>query len=251
MSENKTKPSELSIDSFLQSVSPQRQQESQVLIEMMQTISDEPAVMWGPSIIGFGSYHYKYETGREGDMPMIGFSPRKASLTIYIYDGFHEYGDLLDQLGKHKTSVSCLYITKLTDISLPVLQEIVQRSYAHMLQRSTHQSPGWKSVDDYLDSLQGEQKQRIEQIRALVAAIIPDGEEAISYQIPTMKLQGKNVVHYAAHKDHVSIYPIPKNMDEQLKPYIRGKGTLWFGMKEQLPTELLQAIVKALLNQRS
>ena len=250
MTENKTKPTDVSIDSFLQTVSPQRQQESQTLIMMMQAISAESAVMWGPSIIGFGSYHYKYETGREGDMPAIGFSPRKANITIYISDGFHNYGELLDKLGKHKTSVACLYINKLADIDLDVLHSIMQRSYAHVTKGEQEHSIGWKSVDDYIGSLRGQQQERIEQIRMLVRELIPDGEEVISYQIPTMKHNGKNIVHYAAYKDHLSVYPIPKAMDDQLKSYMRGKGTLWFAMDQELPVELLREIVKALLKQR-
>ena len=92
--------------------------------------------MWGPSIVGFGSVHYKYDSGREGDMGLTGFSPRKANLTLYITDGFDKYGDLLARLGKHKTSVSCLYINKLADVDQDVLRELVRRSVEHT--RATH-----------------------------------------------------------------------------------------------------------------
>lgn len=129
MTENKTKPTDVTVETFLRSVSEQRQQESKQLIAMMQKISGQPPVMWGPSIIGFGSHHYKYASGREGDIPAIGFSPRKASLTIYIYDGFGKYDKQLAILGKHKTSVSCLYINKLSDVDMGALEKIVQLSY--------------------------------------------------------------------------------------------------------------------------
>jgi len=128
VAENKTKPTNVDVETFLDSVSAQRQRESRQLIAIMQGISDRSAVMWGPSIIGFGSYHYKYASGREGDMPVIGFSPRKASLTIYIYSGLDDYGDLLEALGKHKTSASCLYINKLDDVDLGALEKIIRRS---------------------------------------------------------------------------------------------------------------------------
>ncbi len=91
----------------------------------------EPA-MWGTSIVGFGSYHYKYESGREGDMPLVGFSPRKQNLTLYIMDGFEGYDRLLGKLGKHSTGKSCLYINKLEDVDLDVLRELVASSYKHM-----------------------------------------------------------------------------------------------------------------------
>ena len=104
MADNSMKPTEMSVETFLESVSEKRHAESRILIDMMQEISSEQPVMWGPSIIGFGAYHYKYDTGREGDMPMIGFSPRKQAITVYIADGFDSYGPLLDTLGRHTTS---------------------------------------------------------------------------------------------------------------------------------------------------
>ena len=98
----------------------------------MEDITGEQAVMWGPSIVGFGLYHYKYASGREGDFMRCGFSPRKQDLTVYIMSGFKEYGDLLSKLGKHKTSVSCLYLKKLADVDLAVLREMIERSVAYM-----------------------------------------------------------------------------------------------------------------------
>ena len=130
MSDNKTKPTDISVADFLAIVSEQRTHEARTIISIMARISGQPATMWGPSIIGFGSVHYKYATGHEGDMPILGFSPRKASLTIYFMEGFADrYEDALQRLGKHKTSKACLYITKLSNIDLAVLTEMLEASY--------------------------------------------------------------------------------------------------------------------------
>ena len=128
MSDNKTKPTNVDVETFLQSVSESRRDDAHKLIAMMREISGESPVMWGPSIIGFGSEHYKYASGREGDMPHLGFSPRKASLTIYFNRGFDSQNELLEKLGKFKTSVSCLYINKLTDVDLDVLREMLEKA---------------------------------------------------------------------------------------------------------------------------
>jgi hypothetical protein len=132
MSENKTQPTTVSVDYFLETVSPVRQQEAKTLIAIMQEITGLPPVLWGPSIIGFGTQHYKYETGREGDMPQLAFSPRKAALTVY-FEGFDSYGEQLAKLGKHKSSVACLYLTKLADADLSVLREMLELSYQRSL----------------------------------------------------------------------------------------------------------------------
>ena len=132
MSENKTKPTDQDVIDFLNDVEHKtRRQDGFTLLEMMQEITGEEAVMWG-SIIGFGSYHYKYESGREGDMPLIGFSPRKQSMTLYIMPGFDDYEDLLGKLGKHKIGKACLYVNKLADVDADVLRKLIKRSYTHM-----------------------------------------------------------------------------------------------------------------------
>jgi len=94
----------------------------------MEKITGEPAKMWGPSIIGFGTYHYKYATGREGDFLTTGFSPRKPELTLYIMSGFSKYDELMNKLGKYKTGKSCLYVKKLEDLNLEVLTELIETS---------------------------------------------------------------------------------------------------------------------------
>ncbi len=129
MSDLKTKPTNASVDEFLNSVEhPQRREDGFELLRMMKEITKEEPTMWGPSIVGFGSYHYKYESGREGEMPITGFSPRKKSLTVYIMSGFEKYQHLLEKLGKHKTGKSCLYINKLEDVDRVVLKEIIRKS---------------------------------------------------------------------------------------------------------------------------
>ena len=129
MSEPKTRPTKVKVVDFLDAVEhPQRKADGYELLRIMREITKEEPVMWGPSIVGFGTYHYKYESGREGDMPITGFSPRKQSLSLYIMSGFDEYEDLLGKLGKHKVGKSCLYINKLTDVDISVLKELIRKS---------------------------------------------------------------------------------------------------------------------------
>ena len=129
MAELKTKPTEDDVDAFLATIDDeQKRTDCLVLRKFFEDITGAPAKMWGSSIIGFDTYHYKYKSGREGDWMVAGFSPRKASLTLYIMDGYDTYQDLLAKLGKHTTAKSCLYIKRLDDIDLSVLRELVTRS---------------------------------------------------------------------------------------------------------------------------
>ena len=130
MAETKTKPTEVSVDTFLDQVKhPVRRADGRTVRAMVERATGEPAVMWGRSIIGFGSYHYRYATGHEGDACRIGFSPRSANLVLYV-GGFPGYEALLARLGKHKSSKACLYINKLADVDLEVLEEIVRQTWA-------------------------------------------------------------------------------------------------------------------------
>ncbi len=134
MSENKTRPTSVSVDDFIAAIeNPRRRADALSALEMFKEITGLPPVMWGPSIIGFGSYHYVYETGREGNMPLAGFSPRKANMTFYVGDAFDGAEALYAMLGKHRKSVACLYVTKLDEVDLDVLREIVTRQ---MVKRS-------------------------------------------------------------------------------------------------------------------
>ena len=133
MAENKTRPTDQDVEDFLDSVEHDiRRQDGFAVLEMMKEETGEEPVMWGSSIIGFGSYHYRYESGREGDMPMVGFSPRKQSMTLYVLGDFAQLEELLDDLGKHKTSKACLYVNKLADVDEAVLRKLIKRSYEHM-----------------------------------------------------------------------------------------------------------------------
>ena len=126
MTELKTRPNDKSVIEFLNKVENKRRREDSFeVLKLMKEVTQEEPIMWGDSIIGFGSYHYKYASGREADWLQIGFSPRKQSLTLYIMDGFDKYEELLGKLGKHKLGKSCLYINKLDDVSIPVLKEIM------------------------------------------------------------------------------------------------------------------------------
>ena len=127
--EIKTKVNDASVEGFLNSVEDdQKRKDSFEIIKMMKQATKEEPKMWGPAIIGFGSYHYKYESGREGDMPIIGFSPRKQSLTLYVGLGDDSENPLLKKLGKYTTSKACLYIKKLADVDRTVLQELINES---------------------------------------------------------------------------------------------------------------------------
>ena len=129
MSEAKTKPAGASVDEFLAAVSDDRKREDNIQVcKMMTEITDEQSQMWGPSIVGFGSYHYVCATGHSGDAPLTGFSPRKANLTLYIMLGFDGYDALMAKLGKHTTSKSCLYIKRLSDVDQDVLGELIGQS---------------------------------------------------------------------------------------------------------------------------
>lgn len=129
MAETKTKPTIVSVDDFLDGVAhPVRRADGKALRELMERVTGEPATMLGPSIIGFGSYHYRYASGHEGDMCRVGYSPRSANLVLYV-GGFPEYEELLARLGKHKRSKACLYLNKLADVDAAVLAAIVRQTY--------------------------------------------------------------------------------------------------------------------------
>ena len=126
-SENKTKLTNGSVDDFLTSVEhPVRRADGLQLREIFDHITGFEPKMWGPTIVGYGRYHYKYESGREGDFLVTGFSPRKANLSLYIMPGYSDHSKILERLGKHKTGRACLYINKLADIDLEVLKELIQ-----------------------------------------------------------------------------------------------------------------------------
>jgi len=131
MADNKTRPTKLSVAAFIDAITDStRRADAKALVRLMQNAAVEKPKMWGPSIIGFGSYHYKYDSGREGDMPLIGFSPRKAATVLYNMIGSSDSKDLLPKLGKHTTGKGCLYIKKLTDVDQQVLETLIAKSLA-------------------------------------------------------------------------------------------------------------------------
>jgi hypothetical protein len=135
MAELKTQKTRASVAKFLASIEDEkRRKDSRVVLKMMKEITGDKPKMWGPAIIGFGSYHYTYASGREGDWFLTGFSPRKQALTLYIMSGFSKYDALLKKLGKFKTGKACLYIKKLEDVHLPTLEELIRRSVEHKAQ---------------------------------------------------------------------------------------------------------------------
>ncbi len=132
-SSNKTQPNDGDVLAFLNSVEHQKRREDSLkMLDMMSEITGEKAVMWGDSIIGFGQYRYKYKSGREGDWFYTGFSPRKQNLTLYIMDGFKKRPELLEKIGKCKTSVACLYINKLEDVDEKVLRQVIKESASYV-----------------------------------------------------------------------------------------------------------------------
>ena len=136
MAELKTKKSNASVKKFLDSVPDQKKrQDSFVILDLMKKITKEEPKMWGPSIVGFGNYHYKYESGREGDWFITGFSLRKQNLTVYIMSGFKKFEKLLEKLGKYKLGKSCLYINKLEEVDIRILEKLVFESVKYMLQK--------------------------------------------------------------------------------------------------------------------
>jgi hypothetical protein len=139
MAENKTKATTSSVDAFISALTdPARRSDAKTLVHLMQRASGETPTMWGPSIIGFGSYHYKYDSGREGDMPLIGFSPRKAGNVLYSMLGSSEAEALLAKLGKHTTGKGCLYIKKLADVNPAVLDALIKSAVAQKSKSRSH-----------------------------------------------------------------------------------------------------------------
>ena len=129
-SESKTKPTKVSVNSFIAAADPARRDDARTIVKLMQNATGEKPQMWGPSIVGFGSYHYTYDTGREGDMPLISFSPRKSALVLYNLTGSDDSAALLAKLGKHTAGKGCLYIKSLKDVDEKVLEKLIVSSVA-------------------------------------------------------------------------------------------------------------------------
>lgn len=137
MAENKTKPTSASVEKFISKLgNATRQADAKAALKLYKDVTGLPPVMWGESIIGFGTHHYKTAAGREGIVPAAGFSPRKANMTFYVGDSFTGAAPLFKKLGKHRKSTACLYINKLDDVDIKVLKQIVKKEYQHTLKSS-------------------------------------------------------------------------------------------------------------------
>lgn len=137
MAENKTKPTGKSVTEFIEKFanSERKKQDSYKLLVLMKKISGRKPYMWGPSIIGFGSYHYKYESGHEGDAPLLGFSPRKSAISLYVFTGLDYHKHLLEGLGKYKMGKACIYVNKLDDIDLNQLENLMKTTMDYMVEK--------------------------------------------------------------------------------------------------------------------
>ena len=137
MAELKTKRTTASVSAFLKRIpDPARRRDCLTIKRMMEQVTRSKAKMWGPSIVGFGTYKYQYPNGREAEWMLTGFSPRKQNLTLYIMSGFEQRDELLNKLGKHKTGKACLYINRLDDVHLPTLKKLIQHSFKHMMAKA-------------------------------------------------------------------------------------------------------------------
>jgi hypothetical protein len=133
VAENKTQATGASVAAFINSIDDKQQRaDARKVAAMMRKATGKRAKMWGPSIVGYGAYHYKYASGREGDFLMTGFSPRKQALTVYVIPGFTPFEALMNKLGKYKTGKSCLYIKRLSDVDEKILEQLIDRSVKHM-----------------------------------------------------------------------------------------------------------------------
>jgi hypothetical protein len=133
MTENKTKPTSASVTEFVNAIEdPQKRADARKVAAMMRRATGKRAKMWGSSIVGYGTYHYRYDSGREGDFLLTGYSPRKQALTVYILAGFERFGPLMKKLGKYKTGKSCLYIKRLADVDENVLEQLINESVDYM-----------------------------------------------------------------------------------------------------------------------
>jgi hypothetical protein len=140
MAEAKTKPTEKTVDSFIATVEDDKvRADCYTIINLMEKVIGEKPKMWGPAIVGFGKYTYKYESGRSGEICMTGFSPRKANITLYVLAGFPGQAELLDKLGKHTSGKGCLYIKKLGDVNIDVLESLIKESIKFLKEKYSNQ----------------------------------------------------------------------------------------------------------------
>ncbi|MDO4243596.1 MAG: DUF1801 domain-containing protein [Actinomyces sp.] len=245
------------VDDFLATVPARRAAEARELIALMRDITGDEPVMWGPSIIGFGSAPYRTAGGTEGVVPAAAFSPRKAAVTVYLSPALLADTQLMGRLGRHRAGKSCLYLTHLTDADEQVLRELVTRSFwEHVPPPRNRQGAlartHLRCVADYLASVPLAARPGLDALRDLVRHVAPHAEEVVSYGIIGYRMPGGSraaKVFVWGWTDHVALYPLPadENLRAELAPWARGKGTLWFGLDTELPTALLKRAVASLM----
>ncbi len=240
------RPTGEKIDAYLDALPPRRRPEADSLIALMGELSGEEPVVWASRIIGFGAQHYRLDSGREGDMPLLAFNPGKARITIYFNEGFDRYGEELARLGRHSTGVSCLYLTRLENTDQTVLRRMLERSLAVATEPPTAKP---ETVDEYLDQVPAAARARLDELRGIVRESLTTSDEVLSYGILGYRTEsGKVAVYASGWKDHVALYPLPasEELRSECAPYVRGKGTMWLALDAPLPRDLIVRVVGAL-----
>lgn len=252
-------PTPVPVDDFLATVPECRAAEARELIALMQEVTGDSPVMWGSSIIGFGSAPYRTAGGTEGVVPAASFSPRKAAVTVYLSPELLENAHLMGRLGKHKAGKGCLYLTRLAEADAEVLRELITRSYWELVPPQRNRQGALarvhlRCVADYLASVPLAARPGLDALRDLVRRVAPQAQEVVSYGLVGHRAPGRSKaarVFVSGWKDHVALYPLPSDdaLRTELAPWVRGKGTLWFALDEELPTALLEQTVVSLMGE--
>jgi uncharacterized protein YdhG (YjbR/CyaY superfamily) len=284
MAEMKTTRTGASVAEFLHTVEDEQvRRDCQALIDLMSVATGSKPEMWGPSIIGFGTYQLQYSDGREIPWMQIGFSPRAQNIALYLGCGYPQFDELVAALGKHSRAKSCLYIKRLADVHVPTLQKLLQASVARFgvttpptpaarrsgKTDSASRTPAGrpagtaragrmaaasaKSVEAYLAALSADKRAALEKLRRDIKAAAPRAEECISYGIPAVRLNGKVLVHFGAATKHCAFYPgaVIAAFADELAGYDTSKGTIRFPPNRPLPATLVRTLVKAQIARRA
>ncbi|VEG29326.1 DUF1801 domain-containing protein [Actinomyces howellii] len=249
-------PTPVPVDDFLATVPERRAAEAHRLIDLMREVTGAEPVMWGPSIIGYGSAPYRTAAGTEGLVPAAAFSPRKAAVTVYLSPALLTNTHLMGRLGRHKVGKSCLYLSRLDHADSEVLRELITRSFWEEVPPQRNRQGALarahlRCVADYLASVALEARPMLDELRDLVRQVAPEAEEVVSYGLIGYRMPGRSraaKVFVSGWRDHVALYPQPDDeaLRAELSPWVRGKGTVWFSLSEDLPTALLERVVASM-----
>ena len=243
--EIKTIPTRNSVDKYFSEIeNVDRRADCETILQLMEKIIGEKPIMWGDSLVGFGKMVQKYSTGKEVEWLKMGFSSRKDSISIYFTCNLDDYTDLLTKLGKHKRGVGCLYVKKLTDVDIKVLEQLLTDSLT--INESTKSKKDLSTIDEYIDTFPVTIRPTLQNLHKAIKDGAPDAIEAIKYRMPTYVLNG-NLVHFAAYKNHIGFYPAPSGIEKfakELSKYVTSKGAIQFPIDKELPYELIQRIVE-------